>query len=223
MSSHKNNSRISNRGKYIISLGGSLIIPDEIDVVFLRGLKQLLSEETKNGNSFIIAPGGGRTARKYAKAAQALGDLDHQSLDWLGIYSIRLNSLLLSSIFMKLKGVKVMNMHQAIPGRSSDYESVIFAKQYKAQSIINLTNVDYVYDKNPKTNKDAKPIKKIFWVDFRKIVGNKWDPGLNLPFDPVASRLAEKLKLRVIIMNGKPLANLKNFLAGKTYKGTIIG
>ena len=63
----------------------------------------------------------------------------------------------------------------------------------------------------------------ISWKEFRKIVGSKWDPGMNTPFDPVASALAEKLKLRVVVMNGKNLPNLKNFLIGKQFKGTVIG
>jgi len=211
------------KNNYIISLGGSLIVPDEIDVAFLSNLKKLLVSQGKAGASFIIAPGGGRTARKYAKAAKAIGDLNRNDLDWLGIYAIRLNSLLLASVFKGLKNVKVMEMTEAQPGRSSDYDSVMFAKRYKAKSIVNLTNVDYVYDKNPQKHKDAKPLNNISWSDFRKLVGNKWDPGLNLPFDPVASALAEKLKLRVVVMNGKPLNNLNNFLSGKPYKGTIIG
>jgi len=209
--------------KYIISLGGSLIVPDDIDVSFLRQLKNLLLQEVKKGKSFIIAPGGGRTARKYATAAKILGDLDRSNLDWLGIHSIRLNSLLLTSIFRDVKGIQVMDMREARPGRSSDYDSVIFAKRYKAKNIINLTNVDYVYDKNPKNHKNAKPLNSISWKEFRKIIGNKWDPGLNLPFDPVASKFAEKLKLQVIVMNGKPLTNLKNFLSVRPYKGTVIG
>ena len=209
--------------KYIISLGGSLIVPDEVDIAFLRELKNLLSHKNSQNKSFIIAPGGGRTARKYATAAKTLGDLNRSNLDWLGIYSIRLNSLLLSSIFKKLRNVKVMDMLEAVPGRSSDFESVIFAKRYQAAHIVNLTNIDYVYDKNPKKYSDAQPLKQISWKDFRKIVGNKWDPGLNLPFDPVASKFAEKLKLKVIVMNGKPLANLKNFLSGNPYRGTVIG
>lgn len=204
-------------------MGGSLIVPEEIDVKFLSGLKKLLAERATQGDSFVLTPGGGRTARKYAVAAKVLGSLDRNDLDWLGIFSIRLNSLLLSNIFKNLKKVMVMDMKDIRPGASSDLSSVKYAIKSKANILINLTNVDYVYDKNPKTNKNAKPIKNISWQDFRKIIGNKWDPGLNLPFDPVASRLAEKNRLRVVVMNGNPLSNLKNFLSGKPYKGTIIG
>ncbi len=209
--------------KYIISLGGSLIVPDEIDVGFLAELKKLLTSRAKLGDTFVLASGGGRTARKYAVAAKALGNLNRSDLDWLGIYSIRLNSLLLASVFKKLKNVKVMDMVEARPGWSSDYDAVLFAKRYKAKYIINLTNIEYVYDKDPKKYKDAKPINSISWKDFRKITGNKWHPGLHLPFDPVASKFAEKLGLQVIVMSGKSLSNLRNFLSGKPYKGTVIG
>ena len=209
--------------KYIISLGGSLIVPDEIDVRFLGQLKKLLVDRVKKGDSFILAPGGGRTARKYAKAAKLLGTLDRNDLDWLGIFSIRLNSSLLYSVFKHQKNVKVMNMQEARPGRSSDYGAVVFAKRYKAKHIINLTNIDHVYTKDPKTHKDATPLNSVSWKEFRKIVGSRWHPGLHLPFDPVASKFAERLKLQVIVMSGKSLSNLKNFLSGKPYKGTVIG
>lgn len=188
----------------------------------MKEFKALLVDRSKKGDSFVIAAGGGRTARKYALAAKTLGNLDRNDLDWLGIFSIHLNSLLLKSVFKNVKNVKVMDMKEARPGRSSDYDSVIFAKRYNAGSIVNLTNVDYVYDKNPKKFKNAQPIKNISWKEFRKIVGNKWDPGLNLPFDPVASKFAEALKLKVVVMNGKPLSNLKNLLFGRSFKGTVI-
>ena len=68
----------------------------------------------------------------------------------------------------------------------------------------------------------SKKIKEITWPDFRKIVGNKWDPGLNAPFDPVASALAEKLRLKVIITQGRNINNLEKILSNKTFIGTVI-
>ena len=185
----------------------------------------------------VLITGGGRTSRRYSEAAKKLGTLNSDDLDWLGIHSTRLNAHLLRTIFRKYSHPRIItNPHRPEPakepiviaagyrpGWSTDYDAVLLAHKYKASVLLNLSNIDYVYEKNPKTHKDAGPIKQISWKDFRKIVGNKWDPGLNLPFDPVASKLAEKLKLRVIVMNGKPLANLKNFLTGKNYKGTMIG
>jgi uridylate kinase len=99
---------------------------------------------------------------------------------------------------------------------------VRLAKAYGARTVINLSNIDFVYSKDPRKFKDAKKIESISWGNFRKIVGNKWDPGKNLPFDPTAAKLAQKLKLKVIIANGKNLKNLKNILNNNKFRGTII-
>ncbi len=95
------------------------------------------------------------------------------------------------------------------PGNSSDLVATIIAKKYNIKNIINLSNIDYVYDKDPNKYKNAKIIKKINWGDFRKIVGNKWSPRLNSPFDPIASRECDKLEINVVIMNGKNINNLE--------------
>jgi uridylate kinase len=98
----------------------------------------------------------------------------------------------------------------------------MLAKNFGVKTLINLTDTDYVYDKDPGKYKDAKPLKHMNWKAYRKISGNNWDPGLNLPFDPVAAREAEKINLKVIVMNGKNIKNLSNFLSGKNFKGTVI-
>ena len=84
-----------------------------------------------------------------------------------------------------------------------------------------MSNIDYVYDKDPKKSSDAKPIEIISWKEFRKMVGSKWTAGLNAPFDPIAAKEAEKLGLKVNII-GKNLRNLESCIKGKEFKGTII-
>jgi uridylate kinase len=108
------------------------------------------------------------------------------------------------------------------PGWSTDYVSVLTAKNYGVKTIINLTNVDYVYDKNPTEFPGATPLKEIDWKNFMRIVGDKWIPGLSMPFDPRASKLAATLKLKVIMINGKNLERLEDFLNDKPFIGTTI-
>jgi len=107
------------------------------------------------------------------------------------------------------------------PGWSTDYVSVMVAKQLGLKTVVNLSNIDYVYDKDPKKFPDVQIIKKISWQDFRKIIGDEWSPGMNLPFDPVASKEAENLGLNVVIMDGTIL-NIKDYIYGKEFTGTII-
>jgi uridylate kinase len=108
------------------------------------------------------------------------------------------------------------------PGFSTDYDAVLLAKYFKIKKVINLSNIDFVYDKDPKKFPGAKKITGISWADFRKMVGNKWDPGMNVPFDPVASQTAQEIGLEVAIMNGRSLKNLENYIEGKKFKGTVI-
>ena len=108
------------------------------------------------------------------------------------------------------------------PGFSTDFDAVLLAKYFHAKTLINLSNIDHVCDKDPRKFPDCKKIKEISWPEFRKIVGNKWDPGMNAPFDPIASKEAQAIGLEVVIMNGQKLANLKKFLEGDKAKGTVI-
>jgi uridylate kinase len=222
--------------RYIISLGGSLIVPGEIDTKFLQNFRTIIESRIRAGEKFLIITGGGKTARRYQQAAKSVGDLDPDDLDWLGIHSTRLNGHLMRTIFRKHAHQRIITNPKQLepgeepvmiaagyrPGWSTDYVAILLAKKYGAKVVVNLSNIDFVFDKDPKKHKDARPIKNISWQDFRKIVGDKWDPGLNLPFDPVASKLAQKLKLKVIVMNGGKLENLKNFLSGKKFQGTVI-
>src|SRR3989338_979844 len=215
-----------NNKRFIISLGGSLIVPDELDLKFLKSFKNIIEKAVARKKSFLIITGGGRTSRKYSEAAKNLRCLNPTDLDWLGIHSTRLNGHLLRTIFRAHAHPRIITnpkrKEPAVepiiiaagyrPGWSTDYVAVLLAKKYNIKTILNLSNIDYVYDKDPNKNKNAQPYKQLSWDQFRKIVGNKWDPGLNAPFDPVASRLAQKLGLRVIIMNGRKLQNLKGFL-----------
>ncbi|GAC1412313.1 MAG: UMP kinase [Candidatus Doudnabacteria bacterium] len=224
------------KNTFILSLGGSLIVPNSIDSDFLKKFKAFLEAEVKKGNRFILVAGGGSTARIYRDAGIAVvKKMPIDDLDWLGIHSTRLNAHLIRTIFRNLAYAKIIT-HPHVkdrtdkpiiigagyrPGCSSDYDAVLLAKTYGAQTVINLSNIDYVYDKDPK-KQGAKKIERINWKDFRKIVGDKWDPGLHTPFDPIASKFAQKNHIEVLVLNGRDLNNLKDAIHGKKFNGTII-
>lgn len=221
---------------YILSLGGSLIVPDEIDHKFVKKFRELIVKKVKNGDKFIIVCGGGGLNRKYNEAAKKVRKLSNDELDWVGIYATRYNAQFIKILFGDLAHNEIsINPHKKtrtkkpiiigagyIPGWSSDYDAVYLAKTYGAKKVVNLSNIDHAYDKDPRKYKNAIPIKNIDWKSFRKIVGNKWEPRMSKPFDPIASREAEKLKLEVAILNGRKLKNLENYLNGKKFIGTII-
>lgn len=220
----------------VISLGGSVLAPSGIDTDFLVRFRELILRLVSGGKRFAIICGGGKTAREYMSAASKVVKLTSGDLDWLGIHATRLNAQLLRNIFRGVAYERVIhNPNEAVPkkekvviaagwkpGRSTDYIAVMLARNLKAKSVINITNTSHVYDKDPSKFSDAVPLRHVAWKDFRKLIGaSKWSPGLNTPFDPVAARAAERLKLRVAIM-GSDLANLEGFLAGSGFDGTLI-
>jgi uridylate kinase len=79
-----------------------------------------------------------------------------------------------------------------------------------------------VYNKDPKKHKNAKPLKKINWNEILDITGKKFTPGMNVPFDPIASQLAQKIGIKVIVCDGRDLKNLDNIIEGKEFVGTTI-
>jgi uridylate kinase len=220
----------------VLSLGGSLIVPNEIDVPFLNAFRDFVLSLTDKFR-FIVVCGGGYTARKYIQAAKQITPLPAEELDWIGIKTTLLNAQMVKGIFPKERACQFVvhdpneqfDFNEDVlvaggwkPGCSTDFDAILLAKKFGCKKILNLSNITYAYDKDPKQFPDAKIIKNISWTDFRKIVGDKWDPGLNAPFDPIASKEAQTLGITVAILNGKNLGNLRKCILGKEFEGTLI-
>ncbi len=220
----------------VISLGGSLIIPEAIDTEFLKDFRNLILAQAATGKKFVIIAGGGKICRKYQDAAKQLINPSSADLDWLGIYSTRFNAEFLKILFGDLAEDKIIldptlpvKLTKSVivgggwkPGWSTDYDAVILGKQLGAKKVINLSNIDHVYDSDPKTNSNAKKIEQISWADYQVLIPKEWNPGLNSPFDPIASKAAQEAGITVAIMNGKPITNLANYLNGEKFLGTTI-
>ncbi|MBI5448940.1 UMP kinase [Candidatus Gottesmanbacteria bacterium] len=224
---------------FILSLGGSLVVPNGgIDIQFLRSFNDFIRNQiSSKKRRFFITVGGGATTRQYQEAARVVrGSIDHEDLDWLGLHATRLNAQLIRTIFRDIADPRVIKHYEIIlkidapvaiaagwkPGWSTDYCAVTLSQDYGITDVINMTNVDQVYDKDPKTHPGAKPLSVINWKDYRTMIGSDWTPGMNAPFDPIASKLAEGLGITVKILNGKNLDNLAKALDGEAFVGTTI-
>lgn len=223
----------------VVSVGGSLLVPGTIDTEFITKFRSLVLSKTRTGSSFYIVAGGGRLARNYQEAARDIrGEetLDREDMDWLGIHSTRLNAHLLRTIFIEEAQARIVKDptrkirgRESIiigagwkPGWSTDYCAVLAAKTLGATRLVNLSNIDYVYTADPRTNPDAQKIEEIDWTSFRKLIPEEWDPGLSSPFDPIAAREADAAGIEVAIINGAKLEEFEKYLNGEPFIGTII-
>jgi uridylate kinase len=230
----------AHRERIIISLGGSLLVPDSgIDARFISAFKDFIIRYIELGYRFIIVTGGGRTARRYIEAAAAISSITDEDKDWLGIHATRMNAHLVRTIFREYAHPKInTNPHDLEdfysapepilvaagwrPGFSTDFDAVLLGKYLDAKRVINLSNIDMVYDRDPRKHHDAKPFPSLSWPEFRRLVGDEWNPGMHVPFDPIASKMAEAEGMEVAIMNGNDLANVERYVLGQDFLGTII-
>ena len=224
----------------VISLGGSIVAPDTVDEPFLKewlSLIRMLLEEASQ-RRFILVVGGGGPARVWQQAYRTISGtaVSHEQADWIGIMATRLNAELIRGILGTwCTQAVVTDPTQAVfegrvlvaagwkPGFSSDYDAVLLAERFKADKVINLSNIEQVYTDDPRTNPQAQPIDTISWAAFRSLVGDVWAPGKHVPFDPIASRHAAQIKLPVICAAGRNLENLSKILHGESFIGTTIG
>lgn len=226
--------------RIVISVGGSLIVPGDIDTTFLKNLNTFIRKqlETHKERQFFLVIGGGATARKYRDAGENVlqHELTRDDLDWLGIHATKLNAHLIRTIFQDVAHPYIIKHYEIIrrvsepvivaagwkPGWSTDYDAVLLCEDYGANTVINLSNVKQVYDKDPKEFPEAKPFSHMTWDEMRAIVGSEWSPGMHAPFDPVAAKKAQELGVKVVIMSGDDFVNIENYLEGKEFTGTVI-
>lgn len=221
----------------VISLGGSLIAPDEIDTKFLLKFKQVLKKH-ENNYKFVIVCGGGSIARKYIKSLRETGKSELlQSM--AGISVTRINARFMTYFFGRdanegiphdmIEVKNLLEKHDIVfcgalryaDNETSDATSAKLARFFKSE-FINLTVVSGLYNKNPLEYKDAKFIPKVSWKNFWKRASKmKYKPGQHFVLDQHASEMIMNYRIRTYIL-GKNLKNLDNLLSGKKFKGTII-
>jgi uridylate kinase len=221
----------------VLSLGGSLIIPDEVDVGFLQKFKKVILRNAKK-YKFIIVCGGGSIARKYIAALRKAG-LNEDLQSFSGISATRMNARFMSYLFgidpelgiphttetlkkyIKKQDIIFCGALEYKPKQTSDSTSAEIARDFKT-IFINLTNVSGLYNKNPLEHKDAKLILRISWREFCGMANkDKYKPGQHFVLDGTAAGIIMKERIKTYIL-GKDLKQLEAVLHDKGFKGTLI-
>ncbi len=222
----------------VLSLGGSVINPGTIDKEFLAGLSQLIKEKMDENYQFVIVCGGGAVARQYIKALPE--GLSEGEKDIMGIEPTWLNSRLLANylhgycsqvlprhfenLIEQLERNKVAVCGGYLPALKTDEDAAIIADYFNAKSIINITNVDAVYDRDPQKYPNAKKFSKLKYTEFfdlfrREDIG----AGANAPFTLIATKIAERVSIPIVIVS-KDLKKIKKAIENpfEPEIGTII-
>lgn len=223
----------------VFDFGGSIVAPDGPDIPFLREFLAFLGKwlESDPSRKAIMVVGGGGAARAWQGAVRELApETTHEALDWVGIMATRLNAELVRALLGPLCPDSVVTDPTADipfsgrvlmaagwkPGFSTDYDAVVLAQRFGADTILMLSNIPQIYDADPRTHPEAKPIHRLDWNKYREMAGSEWKPGANVPFDPVATARAAEADLTVVAAAGRDLVNLEKILSGEDFVGTVI-
>lgn len=221
----------------VLSLGGSLIVPDEVNFKFLEKFKKTILRHSRKYR-FLIVCGGGSVARKYIAALKKAG-LNEKFQSFSGISATRMNARFMNYFFKinpeygiphttetlekyaKQRDIIFLGALEYQPEQTSDSTAAEVAGHFNT-FFINLTNVPGLYNKNPLEHKDAKFISRITWKDFHKIATSmSYKPGQHFVLDQTASGIIMKHRIPTYIL-GPDLRQLDAVLEKKKFRGTLI-
>jgi uridylate kinase len=223
----------------VISLGGSLIVPDKINIEFLQEFKKIILKNRKK-YKFVIVCGGGSTARTYINGLNIKDISQKEYLQGLlGIASTRLNARFMTYFFgneasegipdnmeevknlLRLNDIVFCGALRYAEGETSDATSAKLARFFNT-FFINLTNVNGLHDKNPVKNKNARFIPEITHEEFLKMAKRiKFKPGQHFVLDQKAAEIIKNNNITTYIL-GPNIKNLDYVLNKKHFVGSII-
>ena len=220
----------------VISLGGSLVSTESLNIEFLRKISSLLSS-AGNNIKFGIVVGGGMLARNYIRSLRAAGVNDN-ILDEIGINATRMNALALSSFLMDSNSKIPTTVNEAAelsriyrftvmggtePGHTTDTVAMLLAERIGARVMINATSVDGVYTSNPGKNPDAKKLEFLDYDTAIKIaIEESVGAGANVFMDLTALNIAKRSKIRIHVVDGSNIENISHVIKGEKTEGSVI-
>ena len=224
----------------VLSIGGSAINPKgEPDLDFLKSMARIIK---KSKNSFGILTGGGSIARVYAKATRKLGAGEYEA-DSIAITATRQNAQLLITALL-IAGVKVHRdvitdferakqpaednkvvvMGGTIPGITTDTDSVLLAEAIGAKKLVNISNVDAIYDSDPRKNPKAKRHSEMSYKKLSTLAAesDKRTAGTHFIFDILACKLIARSGIEAHFVSGKKMKDVENAIEGRKHGGTVV-
>lgn len=210
----------------------------ENDRAYLARLAALLE---RLGRRFPLAvtTGGGRTARDYIRLGRSLG-LTEVELDELGIEVTRLHARLLAArigppcparpptsvaeAVHELRRASPVVLGGTEPGHTTDGVAALLAVRLRAARVVNATDVDGVYDRDPRTDRRARRLERLAWPEFRALVaaGTSGAAGQNFLFDRLGAETLARSGIPLWVVQGRDLGNLEAAIAGRRFVGSRV-
>ena len=221
----------------VISLGGSIVYGESLNLNFLKKFSELIVGQKKYDRVGIVV-GGGRLARMYIGELKKFGVNDNV-LDEIGINATRMNALATATFFTDVNTKIPITVNEAAemahsyrhivmggtePGHTTDTVSVLLAERIGADIVINATSVDGVYSADPRKSPDARKFSRISYDDAIKLsINASIGAGPNVFMDITSLNIAKRSSIEIHVVNGLDLNVYSRILSGVEHDGTVIG
>lgn len=219
-----------------LSLGGRLLTKEGGVEPYLR-YAEVLRELRRRGHRLVVVCGGGRIAREYIYKARELGAAPHLQ-DRLGVLATHINALLLIAALGDDAHPRVIrradevrrNLDDRIlvggghlPGSSTDYRAVLFARAMEADLIVNATDYGGIFDKDPSRHPDAVKYEYLTFDELEGIIRSRFRqaPGDYGLFDLKATKLAKRIGIPVVFVDGSDPEEIIRAVEGG-HRGTVV-
>jgi len=226
------------RSPVVVSIGGSVLLTGTGDSEYFQALADLV-RRLGSERPLVVTTGGGRTAREYIELGRALG-LTEFELDEVGIEVTRLHARLLAArvggpapahppttvpaVVEQLRTGSPVILGGTEPGHTTDGVAALVAVRLRAARVVNATDVDGVYEKDPRTHPNSRRIDRLTWPEFRAMVHahTSGEPGQNFLFDRLGADALARARIPLLIVPGRDLANLEEAISGRPCRGSRI-
>lgn len=226
----------------VIKVGGSLLYNDDLSLneKFLEKLKSWYELHKGNIGKLVIVVGGGKLSRNVGK--QIVNLVETHDIHEVSMQITQVNAQIVKG-FLKInnafvpqhlmEAVEYMQREEKVviitgglkEGWSTDMDALVFANALKLEKVYKLSNIDYVYDSDPKENPNAKPIKQITWSEYCEMFdikeGTEHKPNKSAPVSSEASIFAKNKGITMYISGGQKIYE-SNSLSEVFESGTVL-
>jgi uridylate kinase len=223
--------------KLVFALGGSVVVPENIDYTYIRRFADFATRLSKK-HQIVIVVGGGRTARRAISKAKEDG-ANQVECDYAGIDASRENAKMLIdaldgnansdvpqdfiSAKREFEDGKIVVMGGTEPGHSTDAVAIIIGEYIDANIIFKITDVDGIYDKDPQKFDDAKRYEFLSLDKLQEMVlGLSQEAGKYELVDMVGVKILQRSGIKCIALSGHDFDNIDKAIEGKKFTGTVI-
>jgi uridylate kinase len=222
--------------RIVLRIGGS-VVASPINVKLIGEYSDMMKALRARGHRLVVVVGGGALARDFISVAKGLG-LEQKAQDEVAISASRI----FAQLFLRRIGDvgcddvslsveeavrcvgkgRVAVMGGVRPGMTTDAVAALVAEAFEADLLVKATDQEGIFNKDPKKHADAVKLDHLRFQDLARVcVENEHKAGIHQIIDPEAIRILQRMKVKVVVVNGFKPKNVIRAVEGESV-GTIV-